>query len=403
MATKQPKKVVLAYSGGLDTSVIIPWLRENYGCEVIAFAADLGQGEELGPVKKKALRSGASKVYVEDVREEFVRDYVMPTLRADAVYEGKYLLATSIARPLIAKKQIEVAHKEGADAVSHGATGKGNDQVRFELTYKALDPDIHVIAPWREPKWNLRSREEAIEYAKARGIPVPVTSKKPYSMDRNLWHLSFEGGQIENPWNPPDEEMFVLTVAPEKAPDKPTYLTVDFEEGYPTKINGRKMSLLKVVEYCNKVGGANGVGRVDIVEDRLVGMKSHGIYECPGAAILYTAHRELLYMVLDRRTFFERQRLALAYAELAYNGEWFTPLRESIDAFVNVTEKNVTGTVRLKLYKGNCTVVGRKSPNSLYSESFATFGASKYYQHGDATGFIKLFGLPLEVRARLRR
>jgi len=403
MAEKTPKKVVLAYSGGLDTSVIIPWLRETYGCEVIAYAADLGQGEELEPVEQKAKKSGASKAYIEDLRDEFVNDFIMPTLRADAVYEGKYLLATSIARPLIAKKQIEIAHKEGADAVSHGATGKGNDQVRFELTYKALDPDIQVIAPWREPKWDLTSREDAIEYAEERGIPVPVTADKPYSMDRNMWHLSFEGGRIEDPWNEPDEEMFLLTVSPEKAPDKPTYLEIEFEEGYPVKIDGKKMSPREIVEFCNEVGGKNGVGRVDIVEDRLVGMKSHGIYECPGATILYTAHRELLYLVLDRRTFFERQRLALLYAELAYNGEWFTPIRESINAFVNVSERRVTGTVRLKLYKGNCTPVGRKSPNSLYSESFATFGASRFYQHGDATGFIKIFGLPLEVRARLEK
>ena len=403
MTQPGPKKVVLAYSGGLDTSVIIPWLRETYGCEVIAFAADLGQGSELRGLKRKALQSGASRLYVEDVREEFVRDFVFPTLRADAVYQGKYFLATSIARPLIAKKQIEIAHREKADAVAHGATGKGNDQVRFELTYKSLDPDIQVIAAWRDPNWTILSREEAVAYAKERGIPVPVTADKPYSLDANIWHLSHEGGPLEDPWNEPEEEMFELTVSPEKAPNKPTTIRIGFEKGIPVKVDGRRMGPVKMVERLNRVGGRNGVGRVDLVEDRLVGMKSHGVYECPAATILYTAHRELLHLVLDRRTFQERHRLGMLYAELAYNGEWFTPLRESIDAFVNVTEQMVTGEVKVKLFKGNCTVVARRSPNSLYSESIATFGESEFYQHEAATGFIKVFGLPMEVRARLAK
>jgi len=402
MSTK-PKKVVLAYSGGLDTSVIIPWLVETYGCEVIAYAADLGQGDELEGVREKAIRSGAQKVYIEDLRDEFVRDYIFPTLRADAVYEGKYLLATSIARPVIAKRQIEIAHREKADAVAHGATGRGNDQVRFELTYRSLDPDIRVIAPWRDPKWTIRSREDAIAYAEKRNIPLPVTRSKPYSMDRNLWHLSFEGGILEDPAKEPPKEMFVLTVSPEDAPGEPTYIEIEFEEGTPVRIDGKTMDPVKLVEYCNQIGGENGVGRVDIVEDRLVGMKSHGVYECPGATILYTSHRELLHLVLDRRTFMERQRLSILYAELAYNGEWFTPLRESIDAFVNVTEKKVTGKVRLKLFRGNCTVVGRESLNSLYSKAFATFGASELFGHEHATGFIKIFGLPIEVRARTEK
>lgn len=401
--TDNPKKVVLAYSGGLDTSVIIPWLIENYGCEVIAYAADVGQAEELEGVREKALKSGATKAFVEDLRDEFVRNYIFPTLRADAVYEGKYLLGTSIARPIIAKRQIEIAHREGADAVSHGATGRGNDQVRFELTYKSIDPDIRVIAPWRDPKWTIRSREDAIAYAEKRNIPLPVSKSKPYSMDRNLWHLSFESGILEDPTKEPLKEMFLLTVDPMDAPNKPTYLEIEFSEGTPVGIDGKAMAPVALVEYCNKVGGQNGVGRVDIVEDRLVGMKAHGVYECPGATILYAAHKELLHMVLDRRTFLERQRLSILYAELAYNGEWFTPLRDSIDAFVNVTEKNVTGKVRLKLYKGNCAVVGRQSPNSLYSESYATFGASTRIGHEHATGFIKIFGLPIEVRARAEK
>ena len=399
---KSVKKVVLAYSGGLDTSVIIPWLRETYGCEVIAYAADLGQGEELDPLHEKAIKSGASKLYIEDLKEELVNDFIMPVLRADAVYEHKYLLATSLARPLIAKRQVEIAHKEGADAVSHGATGKGNDQVRFELTYKALDPSLTVVACWREPEWTLTSREEAIEYAKARNIPVPVTAAKPYSMDRNLWHLSFEGGVLEDPANAPDPEMFVLTVDPEKAPDKPRVLEIEFAEGRPVAVDGKKMSGLDLIMLLNDIAGQHGVGRVDLVEDRLVGMKSRGVYECPAATVLYAAHRELIHLTHDRRTVFFRQQVATLYSELVYNGEWFTPLREALDAFVNSCEKVVTGKVRIKLYKGNCTPFGVESPNSLYSTKVATFGDSgALYSHGDGTGFIKLFGLPIETRARL--
>jgi argininosuccinate synthase len=401
---KQFKKVVLAYSGGLDTSVIIPWLKETYGCEVIAYAADLGQGEELDPVQDKALKSGASAVFIEDLKDELVQDFILPTLKADAVYEGKYLLATSLARPLIAKKQVEIAHREGADAVSHGATGKGNDQVRFELAYKALDPTLKVVACWREPEWTLTSREEAIEYAKARDIPVPVTASKPYSMDRNLWHLSFEGGILEDPANAPKEDMFLLTVDPEKAPDKPRTVEIGFERGAPISLEGAEMSSLELIEKLNVIAGENGVGRVDIVEDRLVGMKSRGVYECPAATVLYAAHRELMRLTHDRRTLLFRQHVSNLYAELVYNGEWFGGLRESLDAFVNHCEERVTGKVRMKLYKGNCILAGVESPNSLYSIAVATFADSgELYSHGDATGFIKLFGLPTEIRARLEK
>jgi argininosuccinate synthase len=399
---KSVKKVVLAYSGGLDTSVIIPWLKETYGCEVIAYAADLGQGEELEPLHEKAIKSGASKLYIEDLKEELVQDFILPVLRADAVYEHKYLLATSLARPLIAKKQVEIAHREGADAVSHGATGKGNDQVRFELTYKALDPTLNVIACWREPEWTMTSREEALEYAKARNIPVPVTAAKPYSMDRNLWHLSFEGGILEDPANAPDPEMFLLTTDPEKAPDKPRVIEIEFERGHPTALDGKRMSALDLITNLNEIAGGHGVGRIDIVEDRLVGMKSRGVYECPAATVLYAAHRELIHLTHDRRTISFRQQAATLYSELVYNGEWFVPLREALDAFVNKCEEVVTGKVRVKLYKGNCTPVGSESPMSLYSTKVVTFGDSgELYSHGDATGFIRLFGLPVEIRSRL--
>jgi len=399
---KQPKKVVLAYSGGLDTSVIIPWLIETYGCEVIAYAADLGQGEELDPLEEKAIQSGASKIFIEDLRDELVRDFILPTLRADAIYEHKYLLATSLARPLIAKRQVEIAHREGADAVAHGATGKGNDQVRFELTYKALDPNLEVIACWREPEWTLTSREEAIEYAKEKAIPIPVTSAKPYSMDRNLWHLSFEGGILEDPANAPDPEMFVLTVDPRDAPNEPEQIEIEFEAGNPVAVGGNRMEALALIEHLNEVAGKHGVGRVDIVEDRLVGMKSRGVYESPAATVLYAAHRELIHLTHDRRTISFRQQVATLYSELVYNGEWYTTLRDALDAFVDRCEEAVTGKVRLELFKGNCTPVGRESPNSLYSEDVATFGDSgELYSHSDATGFIKLFGLPIEMRARL--
>lgn len=394
------KRVVLAYSGGLDTSVIIPWLKENYGCEVIAFVADLGQGEEIAPLEEKAKKSGASKVYLEDLRLPFVTEYIFPMLQAGAIYEGKYLLGTSVARPLIAKRQMEIALLEGADAVAHGCTGKGNDQVRFELTYKAMDPKIKIIAPWRE--WNLKSREEEMDYAAAHGIPVPVTKAKPYSMDRNLWHCSYEGGVLEDPWREPDEEMFQLTVSPEKAPDRPEYVEIEFERGRPVALNGERLDPVSLLVRLNELGGRHGIGRVDIVENRLVGMKSRGVYETPGGTILYTAHRELEYLVLDRETMHYKQIIAAKYAELVYYGLWFTPLKKALDAFVATTQEDVTGTVRLKLYKGQCIPVGRRSPHSLYLQELATFGADAVYNQKDAEGFINLFGLPIKVQALVR-
>ncbi|MCG8401774.1 MAG: argininosuccinate synthase [Firmicutes bacterium] len=395
------KKIVLAYSGGLDTSIIIPWLKENYGYEVIAMAADLGQGEELEPLHEKALQSGASKLYIEDVKREFVTDYIYPTLKAGAIYEGKYLLGTSMARPLIAKKLVEIAAKEGAEAVAHGATGKGNDQVRFELTVKALNPGLKIVAPWRE--WDIRSRDDAIDYAEARGIPVPVTKSRPYSMDRNIWHLSHEGGSLEDPGLEPPEDVLLLTVAPEKAPDKPTYVEIEFHRGVPKKVNGRESAPEVLVEELNVLGGANGIGVVDMVENRLVGMKSRGVYETPGGAILWLAHRELELLTLDRVTLHFKELAAARYAELVYDGVWFSPLREALDAFVDATQRTVTGTVRMKLYKGNCTPAGTTSPYSLYNEDMATFGADEVYTQSDAEGFINLFGLPLKVRALMEK
>jgi len=394
-------KVVLAYSGGLDTSIIIPWLKENYGFEVIAMAADLGQGEELEPLREKAIKSGASKIYIEDLKEEFITDFIYPTLKAGAIYEGKYLLGTSFARPLIAKKLVEIAEKEGAVAVAHGATGKGNDQVRFELSVKALHPDLEIIAPWRE--WDIRSREDAIDYATERGIPVPVTKDRPYSMDRNLWHLSHEGGDLEDPWNEPLEDLYLLGVSPQKAPDKPTYVQIDFEQGIPVGLNGEKLPPIQLLEKLNELGGMNGVGIVDMVENRLVGMKSRGVYETPGGTVLYTAHAYLESLTLDRATLHYKEQIALRYAELVYDGVWYSPLRGALDAFVNVTQQNVTGTVRIKLYKGNCTPAGIKSPYSLYDQEFATFGEDAVYNQKDAEGFINLFGLPLKVRALMER
>ncbi|MBO8158088.1 argininosuccinate synthase [Thermosyntropha sp.] len=395
------EKVVLAYSGGLDTSIIIPWLKENYGYEVIAFCADLGQGEELEPVREKAIKSGASKIYVEDLKEEFVRDYIFPVLKAGAVYEKKYLLGTSFARPLIAKKMVEIAEKEGAVAICHGATGKGNDQVRFELGVKALNPDLKIIAPWRE--WDIKSREDAIDYAVKHGIEVPVTKDKIYSRDRNLWHISHEGGDLEDPANEPKDDLYVLTVPPEKAPDKPTYLEIGFKEGVPVSINGKEYGPVELLTELNRIGGENGVGIVSIVENRLVGMKSRGVYETPGGTILYTAHDELERLTLDRRTLKFKQEMAITYAELVYDGNWFCKLRYALDAFVNETQKTVTGTVKVKLYKGNCQAVASWSPYSLYNEELATFGASEIYSHKDAAGFINLFGLPLTVQALLER
>jgi len=394
-------KIVLAYSGGLDTSIIIPWLKENYGYEVIAFCADLGQGEELDPVREKAIKSGASKVYVEDVREEFVRDYIFPVLKMGSVYEGKYLLGTSFARPLIAKKMIEIAEQEGAEAVAHGATGKGNDQVRFELTARAFKPDVKIVAPWRE--WDIRSREDAIDYANSHGIDVPVTKEKIYSRDRNIWHISHEGGELEDPANEALDRVYVLTVTPEQAPDRPTYLEIGFEQGTPVAINGQKYGPVELLEELNKVGGANGVGIVSIVENRLVGMKSRGVYETPGGTILYAAHSELERLTLDRRTLQFKAGMALKYAELVYDGNWFSKLKMAMDAFVEETQQTVTGTVKVKLYKGSATAVASWSPYSLYSEELATFGVEEVYNQKDAEGFIKLFGLPLTVQAMLNR
>ncbi len=398
---KKMAKVVLAYSGGLDTSIIIPWLKENYGYEVIAMVADLGQGEELAPLEEKAIKSGASKIYIQDVKKEFVTDYIFPTLRAGAIYEGKYLLGTSMARPLIAKQLVEVARREGAEAVAHGATGKGNDQVRFELGVKALAPDLKIIAPWRE--WNIRSREDAIDYAQERGIPVPVTKARPYSMDRNLWHLSHEGGDLEDPGKEMPDDVLLLTVPPEKAPDRPTYVEIGFQAGTPVSVNGEELGPVELVQKLNEIGGANGIGVVDMVENRLVGMKSRGVYETPGGTILWTAHRELESITLDRITMHFKQLVAARYAELVYDGVWFSPLREALDAFVDVTQRTVTGSVRLKLYKGNCTPAGLTSPYSLYNQELATFGRDEIYSQKDAEGFINLFGLPLKVRALMEQ
>ncbi|HHU85819.1 MAG: argininosuccinate synthase [Pelotomaculaceae bacterium] len=390
-------KIVLAYSGGLDTSIIIPWLKENYGYEVIAMAADLGQGEELAPLNEKALKTGAGKIYIEDVKREFVEDYIFPTLKAGAVYEGKYLLGTSMARPLIAKKLVEIARKEGAEAVAHGATGKGNDQVRFELAVKALAPDLKIVAPWRE--WEIRSREDAIDYATARGIPVPVSKDRPYSMDRNLWHLSHEGAELEDPWNEPSPDVLLLICPPEQAPDKPAYVELEFEQGIPVKVDGAALDPVALIEKLNEIAGANGVGIVDMVENRLVGMKSRGIYETPGGTVLFLAHRELELLTLDRATLHFKEMVAARYAELVYDGMWFAPLREALDAFVDSTQRRVSGTVKMKLYKGNCTPAGAKSPYSLYDQELSTFGREEVYNQRDAEGFINLFGLPLKVRA----
>lgn len=397
------KKVVLAYSGGLDTSVMIPWLKENYGCEVIAFAADLGQGEELAPLNEKAIKTGASKIYIEDLREEFLKEYIWPTLKAGANYEEKYLLGTSFARPLIAKKQIEIALKEGADAVAHGATGKGNDQVRFELTYMALAPEIKIIAPWKDDKWTLTSREAAIDYANERNIPLEQTKAKIYSRDRNLWHISHEGGNLENPWNAANDDVYVLSKTVEEAPDKATYVEIGFEKGEPVSVDGKKMSAVELMETLNKVGGENAIGQIDMVENRLVGMKSRGVYETPGGTILFFAHKELERLCLDRETMHYKEIVAKKYADLVYNGQWFTKIREALDAFVNVTQENVTGTVRVKLYKGNVILAGSKSDYSLYSQELSSFTDSDMYNQKDAIGFIKLFGLPLRMDAYLNK
>ncbi|MGQ9693754.1 MAG: argininosuccinate synthase [Thermodesulfobacteriota bacterium] len=394
------KKVVLAYSGGLDTSVILHWLRETYDCEVIAFVADLGQGEELSGLKEKGLRSGANKVYIEDLQEEFVRDFLFPMLRANAVYESGYLLGTSIARPLIAKKQMEIAAAEGADAVAHGATGKGNDQVRFEITYLAFNPRIQIIAPWKI--WDFKSRTDLINYAQKHGIPVPVTVAKPYSSDRNLFHISFEGGILEDPWREPPEDMFILTRAPQEAPDQPTYVDVDFEEGNPVAVNGERLSPVALLTRLNQIGGDNGIGRVDIVENRYVGMKSRGVYETPGGTILHVAHRAVESITLDREVMHLLAALVPRYAEMIYYGYWFSPEREVLQRMIDEAQRSVTGTARLKLYKGNCLIVGRKSPVSLYATEFATFEEDQVYNQKDAEGFIRLNALRLRIRALLQ-
>lgn len=394
------KKIVLAYSGGLDTSVAIKWLKETYGAEIIAFCADLGQGEDLSGVKEKAEKTGASKVYVEDLREEFVSDYVFPMLRANAVYEGHYLLGTSIARPLIAKRQIEIAQEEGADAVSHGATGKGNDQVRFELTCYALNPEIKVIAPWRE--WPFKSRQSLIEYSASHGIPVTATKEKPYSTDRNLFHISYEGGILEDPWAEPPHDMYTMMVSPGKAPDKPEYIEISYEAGNPVALNGVRMSPARLLEALNDAAGSNGIGRVDIVENRYVGMKSRGVYETPGGTVLHIAHRAVESLTLDREVLHLRDSLIPRYAELVYYGYWISPERQSMQVFMDQIQKDVTGDVRLKLYKGNCEVAGRRSAKSLYHPQLATFEEEEVFDQKDAEGFIKLNALRLRTRKLLR-
>ena len=398
---KKIKKVVLAYSGGLDTSIIIPWLKENYdNCEVIAVSGDVGQTTELDGLEEKALKTGASKLYIEDLKKDFIEDYIYPTMKAGAVYENKYLLGTSFARPIIAKRIVEIAKKEGTDAICHGCTGKGNDQVRFELAIKAFAPEMTIIAPWRI--WNLKSRDEEIDYAEAHNIPLKINRETNYSKDKNLWHLSHEGLDLEDPANEPDyDKICELGVSPWKAPNRSTYVTIHFEKGIPMAIDGKKMSSVKLIEKLNKIGGKNGVGLVDMVENRLVGMKSRGVYETPGGTILYTAHELLESICLDKQTMHFKQHLAIKYGELVYDGLWFTPLREALDAFVDKTQECVTGDVKLRIYKGNVMNAGITSPNSLYSEDIATFGEDDCYNQMDSQGFINLFGLPIKVKALL--
>ena len=405
MNEKDIKKVVLAYSGGLDTSIIIPWLKENYNnCEVVAVSGDVGQGTELDGLEEKAIKTGASKLYIEDLRKEFVEDYIFPTVKAGAKYEGDYLLGTSFARPVIAKRIVEIAKAEGADAICHGCTGKGNDQVRFELTIKALAPEMHIIAPWRE--WDIKSRDEEIEYAEAHNIPLKINRETNYSKDKNLWHLSHEGLDLEDPANEPmyNKEGFLeLGVSPEQAPDKPTYVKIDFEKGVPVAIDGKKMGAVEIVETLNKLGGENGIGLADLVENRLVGMKSRGVYETPGGTILYRAHQVLETICLDRDTMHYKELIAARFAELVYFGQWFTPLREALSAFVDKTQETVTGSVTLKLYKGNMINAGVTSPYTLYSEEIATFDEDHVYDQFDAQGFINLFGLPIKVKAMMEQ
>jgi argininosuccinate synthase len=395
------QKIVLAYSGGLDTSVILKWLAEEYTCPVIAYSADIGQEEDWDAVRAKGLATGADKVIVSDLKKIFVEEYIFPAFRSNAIYEGSYLLGTSLARPLIAKEQVRIALAEGADAVSHGATGKGNDQVRFELAYIGLAPKLKIIAPWR--LWDLNSRQKLVEFAQKHSIPIPVTKEKPYSSDENLLHISFEGGILENPWNEPDPAMFKLTVAPEQAPDKPTYLEIEFKNGDPVALDGRSLEALPLFQALNRLGGENGIGRLDLVENRFVGMKSRGVYETPGGTILREAHRALETITLDREVMKIRDSLVPRYSELIYNGFWFSPERELLQMTMDASQKTVNGTVRLKLYKGNCTVVGRKSDQSLYQESFATFEEDTVYDQADATGFIRLNGLRLRIQALQRK
>ncbi len=396
---KKIKKIVLAYSGGLDTSIIIPWLKENYeGCEVIAVAADVGQGKELSGLKEKAIKTGASKIYIEDLTKEFIEDYIYPTLKAGAVYEGKYLLGTSFARPVIAKRIVEIAKKEGADAIAHGCTGKGNDQVRFELTIKAFAPEMQIIAPWRI--WSIKSREEEIDYAEAHGVPLAITRETNYSKDKNIWHLSHEGLDLEDPANEPMyDKILEMGVSPEKAPDAPTYVTIGFEKGVPVTLDGKKTGAVEMVQKLNEIGGKNGVGIVDMVENRLVGMKSRGVYETPGGTILYAAHEALETITLDRDTAHYKKLVAERFAELVYFGQWFTTLREALSAFVDKTQETVTGEVKLKLYKGNIILASVTSPESLYDEDIATFSEDEVYDQKDSAGFINLFGLPIKVKA----
>jgi len=397
--------VVLAYSGGLDTSVILKWLQDTYQCEVVTFTADLGQGEELEPARAKALQFGIKpeNIFIDDLREEFVRDFVFPMFRANTVYEGEYLLGTSIARPLIAKRLIEITNLTNADAISHGATGKGNDQVRFEVTYMALDPTLKIIAPWKDPNWKLTSREAAVDYARQHKIPIEQSKKKIYSRDRNLWHISHEGADLEDPANEPKDDLYVISNPVSQAPDRPDYVTIGFHEGTPVKLDGRLTNPVKLVETLNLVGGKHAVGQVDLVENRLVGMKSRGVYETPGGTILMTAHNALETLTLERETMHYKQQVALKYAELVYYGLWFSPLREALDAFVNITQRNVTGEVRLKLFKGRCTVAGMKSPNSLYQMDLASFKMGEEYDQIDAKGFIRLFALPVKVAGVVNR
>ncbi|MEW6335275.1 MAG: argininosuccinate synthase [Thermodesulfobacteriota bacterium] len=398
---KEVKKVVLAYSGGLDTSVILRWLIETYRCEVVCFAADIGQKEELEGLREKAINTGAAKIHIDDLQEEFARDFVFPALRANAIYEGTYLLGTSLARPLIAKRQLEIAELEGADAVCHGATGKGNDQVRFELTYIALNPRIRIISAWKDEHWTFDSRASMIDYAEKHGIPLPLTREKPYSSDRNLLHISHEGGILEDPWAEPKEDMFVLTASPESAPDRPTYVEIGYENGNPVSVDGTAMSPARLLDHMNRVAGENGIGRVDMVENRFVGMKSRGVYETPGGTVLWAGHRAVESITMDREVMIMRDSLIPKYAQLVYNGFWYSPEMTVLQRFIDGTQEGVTGTARLKLYKGNCIVAGRRSPFSLYSEDFATFEKDRVYDQKDATGFIRLNALRLRIQALL--